>query len=237
MSPQKRQQQQQERPQLSPRQEDGRESGQQAAAAGLGIGTGERERERKFSKRDLFGGLLSRSKGRGTSSSASTPASSTKSGWGAGAESPIKLPSARFPHFEASMVSDHPRFVVLFSTFFVVLTPVVFSGKVSEVGASSLDQLSLHRPEAPMSLMPPRSKAGDEEVLRIAARSCREDARNAVRFIISKHPAHTHLTYLDNHTHLHLTTTTTPPLPLRCQPPQPSDQVPFPRQCRWVCLG
>ncbi|KXH33145.1 hypothetical protein CNYM01_10387 [Colletotrichum nymphaeae SA-01] len=90
-SPSKRQQRQQQevRPPLSPPQENGRE----APAGGLGIGTGEPERERKFSKRDLFGGLLSRSKGRSVSSSASTPASSTKSGRGPGAESPTKLPS------------------------------------------------------------------------------------------------------------------------------------------------
>ncbi|KXH48031.1 hypothetical protein CSIM01_10990 [Colletotrichum simmondsii] len=97
LSPSKRQQRQQQevRPPLSPPQENGRE----ASAGGLGIGTGEPERERKFSKRDLFGGLLSRSKGRSVSSSASTPASSTKSGRGPGAESPTKLPSAPFRKF------------------------------------------------------------------------------------------------------------------------------------------
>ncbi|GJC82893.1 hypothetical protein ColLi_05731 [Colletotrichum liriopes] len=96
ISPQKQQQQQQS--QLSPRYEDGREGGPQGQLPGSSgpEGTGERERERKFSKRDLFGGLLSRSKGRGSSSSASTPASSTKSGRGTGAESPTKLPLSIF---------------------------------------------------------------------------------------------------------------------------------------------
>ncbi|KAK6224904.1 hypothetical protein QIS74_03231 [Colletotrichum tabaci] len=96
ISPQKQQQQQHHQlSQLSPRHEDGMEAGpqeQQPGSSGTG-GTGERERERKFSKRDLFGGLLNRSKGRGSSSSsASTPASSTKSGRGTGAESPTKFP-------------------------------------------------------------------------------------------------------------------------------------------------
>ncbi|TQN71247.1 hypothetical protein CSHISOI_04252 [Colletotrichum shisoi] len=103
VSPQK-QQQHHQLSQLSPRHEDGREAGpqeQQPGSSGTG-GTGERERERKFSKRDLFGGLLNRSKGRGSSSSsASTPASSTKSRRGTGAESPTKFParSLRWTHW------------------------------------------------------------------------------------------------------------------------------------------
>ncbi|GJC97166.1 hypothetical protein CH63R_07535 [Colletotrichum higginsianum IMI 349063] len=96
ISPQKQQQQRHQLSQLSPRHEDGMEAGpqeQQPGSSGTG-GAGERERERKFSKRDLFGGLLNRSKGRGSSSSsASTPASSTKSGRGTGAESPTKFPA------------------------------------------------------------------------------------------------------------------------------------------------
>lgn len=68
----------QQQSQLSPRYQDG--GGEQP---GSGVGTGERERERKFSKRDLFGGLLGRSKGRSTSA---------KPGRGTGAESPTKLP-------------------------------------------------------------------------------------------------------------------------------------------------
>ncbi|KXH59851.1 hypothetical protein CSAL01_05441 [Colletotrichum salicis] len=147
LSPSKRQQRQQEvRPPLSPPQENGRE----ASAGGLGIGTGEPERERKFSKRDLFGGLLSRSKGRSTSSSASTPASSTKSGRGPGAESSTKLPITR-----ASSFYFPPR-------LWYFPLPVLFSDKVPEMDASSLDQLQ--RPEVPISPISPVPKAGDEKV-------------------------------------------------------------------------
>ncbi|KAL0937699.1 uncharacterized protein CTRU02_207430 [Colletotrichum truncatum] len=80
-----------QRPQTSPRKEDG--SGLQLSAgtgtetlAGSGSGSGTGERERKSSKRDFFGGLLGRSRGRTTTSSPAT------SGRGTGAESPTKLP-------------------------------------------------------------------------------------------------------------------------------------------------
>jgi len=91
VSPQKQQLQRQ--PQLSPRHEDDREDGPHRLLSDSPGPEGTGVRERKFSTRDLFGGLLSRNKGRSSnSSSASAAASSTKSGRGTGAESPTKLP-------------------------------------------------------------------------------------------------------------------------------------------------
>ncbi|KAF6838874.1 hypothetical protein CPLU01_02144 [Colletotrichum plurivorum] len=131
-------QQQQQRSPRSPRKDDG--SRQAGAGIGIGIGAGvgagtvgTGERERKPSKRDFFGGLLGRSKGR-SATAASTATATGKSGHGAGAESPTKLPVSnlpcltlcRFPRpldpfFSFRFLERTPscvfRSVVLFSTF------------------------------------------------------------------------------------------------------------------------
>ncbi|KAF6807816.1 hypothetical protein CSOJ01_07938 [Colletotrichum sojae] len=184
-------QQQQQRSTRSPRKDDG--SRQAGAGIGIGIGAGvgagtvgTGERERKPSKRDFFGGLLGRSKGRSTTA-ASTASATGKSGRGAGAESPTRLPVSnlpcltlsRFPRpldpfFSFRFLERTPscvsRSVVLFSTFewpslrFSRPLPGKVPGVRCGVGHVVLGHES---PRSPMLRCPPPVRTGDEEVLRI----------------------------------------------------------------------